>query len=186
METLSNENKHEQYNLIPKIYVASLADYNDGELHGSWINANQDTDDIYFEIDEILKSSAQPNAEEWAIHDYEGFGEIRISEFETIETVSTLGKGIGEHGLVFSHFVQLVGTNNLEDLKRFDDIYIGRWDSMEQYAQELLDDLGFDLDQVVPEFIRPYIRVDIESFARDLKYDLYVSEDSDGVYVFEI
>ena len=39
------ENKSE-----PKIYVACLAAYNNGILHGRWIDANQDADTIRDEI----------------------------------------------------------------------------------------------------------------------------------------
>ena len=51
-----------------RIYVACLAAYNDGKLHGQLINANQDADCIYEEIREMLSESPVPNAEEWAIH----------------------------------------------------------------------------------------------------------------------
>ena len=38
-------------------------------LHGSWIDANQDADDIHEEIQEMLTESPEPVAEEWSIHD---------------------------------------------------------------------------------------------------------------------
>jgi len=34
-------------NLEPRIYVACLAAYNGGHLHGEWINANQDVDSLH-------------------------------------------------------------------------------------------------------------------------------------------
>ena len=43
--------------LNPRIYVACLAAYNNGYLHGEWIDANQDTDDLHAEIKKILASS---------------------------------------------------------------------------------------------------------------------------------
>ena len=184
MEKQPSETNYEKTKIEPKIYVASRADYNSGILHGTWIDANQEADDIYLEIAQMLNKSKQPNAEEWAIHDYEGFGPVEISEFESIKIISALGKGINEHGLAFSHFVQMVGTKDLDDLNNFNDVYIGKWDSLEQYAREMLDDFGLNLDDCVPEFIKPYVHIDIDSFAQDLKNDLFISEDGDGVYVF--
>ena len=43
--------------LEPKIYVASLSDYNNGHLHGDWIEAAQDPGDIGNEIDSMLERS---------------------------------------------------------------------------------------------------------------------------------
>ena len=58
----------------PRIYVASLADYNEGRLYGAWIDAAQDPDDLGKAVEQMLAAAPSPCAEEWAIHDYEGFG----------------------------------------------------------------------------------------------------------------
>ena len=55
-----------------KIYVADLAAYNNGILHGIWIDATDDLDDIQEQVNEMLASSPEEMAEEYAIHDYEG------------------------------------------------------------------------------------------------------------------
>jgi antirestriction protein len=70
-----------------RIYVACLASYNSGILHGQWIEATSDRDEMQAAIDAILRASPCPNvtvthpetgeevpsAEEWAIHDYDSF-----------------------------------------------------------------------------------------------------------------
>ncbi len=38
----------------PQIYIACLAAYNNGILHGEWIDATQDVSTIYNEIHEML------------------------------------------------------------------------------------------------------------------------------------
>ncbi|ABD10193.1 hypothetical protein ThrDRAFT_00307 [Frankia casuarinae] len=72
----------------PRVYVASLADYTNGELHGRWIAADHDVEDLEGAVARILATSPARRhgeaAEEWAIHDYEGFDE---------EVTSTLGEG---------------------------------------------------------------------------------------------
>ncbi|MCT8003625.1 antirestriction protein ArdA [Sphingomonas sanguinis] len=55
----------------PRIYVACLAAYNNGYLHGTWIDADQDADQIRDEIAAMLARSPVEDAEEYAIHDYE-------------------------------------------------------------------------------------------------------------------
>ena len=87
-------------NLKPQIYVACLAAYNNGSLHGEWINANQDADCIHEEIQKMLSASPIPRAEEWAIHDFSDFWDCRIDESTDIESVSLIAGFISEHGKV--------------------------------------------------------------------------------------
>ena len=48
------------------------------------------------------RGSPEPLAEEWAIHDYEGFGSLRLSESESFQTVSAIAAGIAKHGGAFT------------------------------------------------------------------------------------
>ncbi len=72
----------------PRIYVACLAAYNNGRLHGRWIDAGQDVEEIQTEITEMLAASPIQLAEEWAIHDYEGFEGASLGEFSSIQWVA--------------------------------------------------------------------------------------------------
>jgi antirestriction protein len=45
----------------PRIYVSCLAAYSNGTLHGAWIDADQNADEIRAEVAEILKTSPNPN-----------------------------------------------------------------------------------------------------------------------------
>jgi antirestriction protein len=164
--------------------VACLAAYNTAELHGRWINACEIIDDIYAEITEMLEKSPEPGAEEYAIHDYEGFGPLRLSELEPIETVARIAEGIAEHGLAFAHWAALVGTTE-DDLESFTEHYLGHWPSMEAYADQLVDDFGVqqELDRLTVPF-REYIRVDTEALARDLEIEYLTADADDGVYIW--
>ena len=75
----------------PRIYVASLSDYNAGQLHGKWIDADQEASNILGAVHAMLSASTEPYAEEWAIHDYEGFGDLR------------LGQSLGDNIVVTAH-----------------------------------------------------------------------------------
>ena len=88
----------------PRIYVACLAAYNNGILHGAWIDAlNNDPDEIMVEVQTMLKQSPIPNAEEWSIHDHEGFEGIRLSEWEGFAQVHELAQFIDTHGELVHH-----------------------------------------------------------------------------------
>lgn len=53
----------------PRIYVADLASYNNGILHGAWIDADQSADEIRCEIEnKVLSTSKFPNVTNAAFH----------------------------------------------------------------------------------------------------------------------
>ena len=56
-----------------QIYVACLAAYNSGVLHGEWITPAKDVEELQAQINKVIKSTPAPDAEEWAIHDYNDF-----------------------------------------------------------------------------------------------------------------
>jgi len=164
----------------PRIYVACLAAYNAGRLHGEWIDANQDSEAIHEEIQAMLAKSPEPGAEEWAIHDYGGFGGLRLSEFEDIERVAEFGQLVAEHGPGFAAYADHVG-HDYATAEGFEEAYCGQWESEVAYAEELFDEL---YASEIPENLRCY--VDYEAFSRDLFINDCYSVDcpEGGIYVF--
>ena len=187
-QQLQHETDHEES--PTRIYVASLSDYNDGRLHGRWLDADQGAETLSAAVNRMLTSSPMPGAEEFAIHDYEGFGPIRLDEYEPLETVSRLARGIAEHGEAFAHWVALNDMRDELAFQQFEDAYLGCFESLEAYAQELLDDLGYEdsFEAVVPGFLQPYVKIDVEGFARDLELsgDVATARGRDGVYVYDM
>ncbi len=171
----------------PRIYVASLSDYNAGTLHGVWIDATQEPDDILAEVQAMLAESPTAKAEgstaeEWAIHDHEGFEGLEIDEHATFEEVSELAQAIAEHGAAYAAYVDHVG-HHYATPAGFEDQYLGEYDSAEDYAEEYIDSTG--ALESMPESLRDYF--DYEKFARDLNYggDIHVVDNpSGGVWVF--
>ena len=174
-------------NPTPRIYVASLSDYNAGDLHGVWIDAAQEPEALQASIDIMLRASRQPGAEEFAIHDYEGFGPYNLGEYESLAVVSTLALGIEAHGVAFAHYAHLLDTVTTDELRLFDDRYRGHWPSMESYAESYLADMGVDLDLLVPdEWLRPYVVLDTKAFGQQLATEMSASEGEGGIYIFEL
>lgn len=167
----------------PNIYVDSLGDYNDGRLHGSWIDATQSADELFAEVHSMLRRSPIGGAQGFAIHDYQGFGPWHPSEYESIETIAAVASGIAEHGPAFAHYVALRGTE-ADLLPGFEDDYLGHYESAEAYVEDLLADLGISI-QGPPE-LEAYVHPDVVAHARDLELsgELDVSEGDGCVYLF--
>jgi antirestriction protein len=174
----------------PRIYVASLSDYNAGLLHGEWVDAAQEPEALHAAITEMLARSPTLGAEEFAIHDYDGFGQLHLGEYESVDTVARIAAGIVEHGPAFAAWVSIVGTSDPEALDRFEDAYLGEWPSVEAYAEELCDMGDFDrLLELVIEVLQPYVNVDFAAFARDMELGGYITvvrwPDGSGVWIFD-
>lgn len=171
----------------PRIYVASLSDYNAGRLHGTWINANQPSEDLAQAVADMLADSPEPIAEEWAIHDYEGFGQVRLSEYESLEDISRLAQGMAEHGRAFAAWASTRDGLGEESLAGYEDSYLGSWDSVEQYAESFLDEIGAPAElERLPEWLQPHVSLDVSGFANDLVLsgDIRVVEDWSSVHIF--
>lgn len=161
-----------------RIYVACLAAYNNGYLHGCWINANQDPYDIWGEVRDMLAISPIEDAEEWAIHDYEGFEGASLSESEGFDSVSEIAAFIDEHGALGGKLIQYYGT--LDDAeKAIEDHYAGEYESLTAFAQEITEQ-----SEPVPERLTYYI--DYEKMARDLEINdvLAIEMQYNQVHVF--
>jgi antirestriction protein len=189
------EQRHEQAKRwpSPRIYVASLGDYNAGTLHGEWIDAAQEPAAIYAEIKTMLDASEEEDAEEFAIHDYEGFGSMRVREYESIDWIARVAQGIAEHGTAFGHWAahcqtEIGHSERQATLERFEESYMGVWESETAYAESLLDDYGVDtmLDEAVPSGLRHFIKVDYNAFAAELFTELWAVRDEEGVHVYSV
>ena len=151
----------------PQIYVACLAAYNNGRLHGCWIDAHQEVETIHAEISAILAQSPEPFAEEWAVHDYEGFGGIELSEWPDLERVSQIAGLLDKHGDAFAVWYQSQGGQHVEvsELEeKFSEQWQGTFDSDQDFASEFLENTGALSE--VPEWAKGYF--DYAAYTRDL------------------
>jgi antirestriction protein len=174
----------------PQIWVGSLVDYNNGQLYGAWIDAAREPAAIQADIQTMLADSpwtAQTGepAEEWGIFDFDDFGACRLDQHEDLAWVSGVARGIAAHGLAFAAWADIVEEPAL--LADFDEAYIGHYDSLHAYVEQLINDLGYDqlLDRVVPPGLRPYVKIDLAATAQDLDADLHTVKAAEGgVWIF--
>jgi len=143
----------------PCIYVACLSAYNNGRLHGRWINATT-PEEIMAEVRAMLAASPEPGAEEWSIHDYEGFEGANLSEYASFETVCDLAGFIAEYGILAARIYQHYGSDLEQARAAFED-YAGEYRSAADFAEE-----HSDLATAIPESLRYYI--DWQALARDM------------------
>jgi antirestriction protein len=174
----------------PRIYVACLAAYNGGKLHGRWMVAARPAEEIQADIQSMLSDSPVPGAEEWAIHDYEGFCGLHLAEYEVIEEVAALAAIIEKHGEAVTHYINNRGRDyvNLGTLEQdFEDAFVGQFESARDFAEANVEDLGFGglaLDQL--EGVWSFL--DWDHLANELTITDYWCADArelgGGVYVF--
>ena len=163
----------------PRIYVADLAAYNNGYLHGVWIDATQDIENIQNEINAMLKTSPVCDAEEYAIHDYEGFEGYKLGEYEGIDSAREAALFIAEFPAfgaeLLNHFTTIDEARSAAE-----DDYCGCYGSVADYAQELTEETT-----EIPKNLSFYI--DYERMGRDMEMsgDIFTIETAhDEVHIF--
>ena len=174
----------------PKIYVASLSDYNHGTLHGAWIELDgKDASEVSEEITAMLEASPSAKAhgtkaEEYAIHDHECFGGLSIGEYDPIGELVEKAEVIVEHGEDVGAGFLLHAADFGWELDSFELRSRGLWGSFTEFAEELFDDVYSDVVKAAEA--SSYLTVDYEGFARDLEADMATVVTREGVWVFEI
>ena len=161
----------------PKIYVACLAAYNSGILHGAYIDATLEPDEMLGLIGDMLKNSPIEGAEEWDIHDYDDFGHIDAEDLSGLQHIQDVACFIAEHDELGAELMNEFSCDVNQAKQYLDNRYIGEYDSMEDYAMELCYD-HYD----IPEFIAYH--VDCKAMALELSYDLLEIEVGDKVHLF--
>lgn len=171
----------------PMIYVADLAAYNAGHLHGIWIEATDDLEDIQEQIQAMLEASPVRDSEEYSVHDYQGFGSFRPDEYESIESLHEVACFLEDYpdfgSALLNYYSDLHGepaegqpSDNRhavrvgvaadrmikEARKMAEDSYCGCYASVADYAQELTEETS-----EIPQHLASYI--DYERMARDME-----------------
>lgn len=196
-----------------RIYAACLAAYNDGRLHGEWIDCDgKSAAEIGRDINAMLARSPSPNvmrrlcndcgryqdvspyrdsngdasqcdgcggddmgapfasAEEWAIHDYEGFNGWNPGEYASLDDVATVAEilcdGPDESKARGFRFLLWLGRSVQQAIEGADDVVMmeGR---PAQAVEAWHDECGM-IDEL-PEWAR--FHIDFESIAHDWQTD---------------
>lgn len=154
----------------PRIYVADLAAYNNGKLHGVWIDAALEMEDIQEAVAKMLKASPEGFAEEYAIHDYEGFGSYRVSEYEGLESVHEVACFIEEHEELGAEL--LAHFSSIDEARTaIEENYAGCYESVADFAEELTED-----SVQIPESLARYIDYNAMAYDMEVGGDIFTIE----------
>lgn len=165
----------------PRVYVASLSDYNNGDLLGRWF-AFCDYDDaaeLLADVQAMLKTYDKlyplpfgQQREEWAAHDYENFPERLYSESMDFNVVYAWIEAVAEMDDERREAYELF-INNGDDANQFEGRYLGRYGEgyhhddekvMEDYAETTFWECH-SKDEI-PKSVVNYI--DFKSMGRDI------------------
>ena len=129
----------------PAIYVACLASYNAGTLYGRWISLEwcNDADEIRQAIDEVLKGSPTPGAEEYAIHDSQFLPEcLGSTEWPDIEDLNQFAEVSANMSDREPYLMACDDAGKILTEDEFTDCYHGHYSSTAQFAEEYYEEQG--------------------------------------------
>lgn len=163
----------------PRLYIADLAAYNARHLHDAWIDATDDLNDIWEQTNTMLGTSPMLGAEEYAVHDYEGFDGYSVSEHEGINILHKIACFIEEHPDFGAELLN--HCCDMEEARRMVEYaYCGCYISVADYAQDLTEQTGN-----IPAHLKYYI--DYDRIAQDMEMGgdiLTIETAHDQIHVF--
>jgi len=193
-----------------QIYITCPASYTNGTIHGKWIDATSDVDEMQEDVNALLRFSKYPNvlvecpacggvcrvvecstckgsgevpsAEEFAIHD---FDEIPyLGGYCGLRAVADYVEFVEAHDSFEADEIKAVVDDCCGDLalakERLEDGYCGTFAEFRDFADGYAEDCIFP--DVDNELAQRYF--DYDSFARDLKTDMHTIDTPVGVMVF--
>jgi antirestriction protein len=134
----------------------------------------------------MLAESPEAIAEEFAIHDHDDFGGIRLGEWEDVDHVCELATALVAHGLAFAAWYASADVDTDSPLvEQFEESYCGEWESLGDYAEELATDIGEVTGTQLAMW--PFTCIDWERAGRELEIagDIWSADASLGrVWIF--
>jgi antirestriction protein len=174
----------------PKVWIGCLGAYNNGALHGEWIDATKDVEEMREAVRGMLETSPIENAEDYFVADSEGFYSVRLYEYQNLDKISRLGKGIQQHGEAFAQWVGLKGMDYIVYAEQtFEEAYIGKFEDDRSAINDMFESAGvFEALEAareqVPEQYRDFMIVDTDMFA-EVQPECHIVPGSDGsVFAF--
>ena len=159
--TKAEYEEHASTGTEPAVYVGTYAKYNDGNLFGQWIDVSSfyDYDEFMDYLHRLHADEADP---EFMVQDYENFprslySETCVCEEDWFDKIKMIAESDQKEAI--EAYIDYYGDFNERD---FEDRYEGAWDSKEDFAEYLVDEIGMENIQNKDYYF------DYEKFARDL------------------
>ena len=100
----------------------------------------------------MLAASPEPDAEEWAIHDYDNFYGCNIPEYAGFDTVCEIATFLEEHGELGAKLYECFASD-LDQARAAFDEYAGEYLSAADFAEQLHEDIGTQMSQSLRYYI---------------------------------
>ena len=155
-----------------KIYVASLEAYNQGRMVGDWLTPS---DYLDFESFNNAIQIATKNADEVAVHDYDGIN--MSNEYPDFEKLYEFCKALEDSHLdeeVITAYADNIHSELTPELiEEAEENYVGTCDSWQEFADE---DADCRIEEIVNKEARQFVysNFDYEGYARNLRHDYTV------------
>jgi antirestriction protein len=162
----------------PALYVGTYAKYNAGSITGKWLKLSDygDAEEFIAACKELHKDESDP---ELMFQDFECFPEELYGESMSTDEIAKIYEYVDideDDREMLKAYIDCVGGEFSEDtLSEAQDAYQGQYNSDEDFAQSLAEDVGC-IDQNVNW---PYTCIDWEQAAREVMMDY---RESDGYY----
>jgi len=121
-----------------KIYVADLAEYNNGNLVGKWLDFNNYSDSS--EVEEEIQNMLNKNGnEEFAIHDYENDLNLEINEYDNVDELFDIYELCDDDENLVKAIIEIHGSEELVNIGNYYLLYDidDEYDVGEYYAEFL-------------------------------------------------
>jgi antirestriction protein len=155
-----------------RVWVGNLGDYNAGRLVGAWVDIDPAADlvrDTAWEIDRA--ANVRPSSEEWMVFDVEGVpaGLVREGSWEYVEELRRYVDALDEVGdwCADAYAALCNYRGEVVDADEFADVFCGEYDSIEEYAADFAEDMGWLAAMEKAGVSSSYF--DVDAFANDLR-----------------
>lgn len=130
----------------PAIYVGTYAKYNEGSIEGKWLNLEDyaSKDAFYEAAKELHKDEEDP---ELMFQDFEGFPRRYYSESSLPDALWDWLELDADDRELLEVYIDEVNDNDAT-IDQARDAFMGKYDSEEDWAQELIGDGGISKDQL--------------------------------------
>ena len=149
----------------PRIYVASLSDYNAGRLHGSWLDAAQSAEALWLASARCWRRHQSRSPKSGPSMTSSPLATCVYRSMSPWKRVSEIRLGIRAWSRVRSLGVSILSAMSGTAFHQFEECYMGQLGFATEYAESILDSFGLwqAIEEAVPEPLQPYIRIDAEA-----------------------
>lgn len=167
----------------PRAWVGCLGCYNSGSLNGEWLEGSAAADLVAAGLaqditvgDYTAPRCLSCGADEFWVFDHENYLGLISGECSPVdaERYAATVEEIEREGIDLGAAAAFIADRHEWDLDAFQDSYVGQYESLEEYAQELAGELyGKELEGAA----WPFTCIDWEWAARELSYDYAILGD---------